>query len=119
MGCINKVILVGNVGQDPDVKTFNDATVVTLSVATSESWIDKTTSKRMEKTEWHRVVIFNETVAQFVSKFVKKGSKVYVEGHLQTNKWQDKSGMDRYSTDIILSSFKGDLQLLDRKAVET
>lgn len=114
MSSVNKVILVGNVGKDPEVRrTTSGATVVTLSLATSESWKDKASGERKEKTEWHHVVVFNEHIAKVVEQYVKKGSKLYVEGSLQTRKWQDKSGGERYSTEIILQKFNGTLVLLD------
>lgn len=115
-GSINKVILVGNVGQDPEVRRMsNGDAVVNLSVATSESWRDKNTGERREKTEWSRVVIFNEHLAKVAEQYVRKGSKVYVEGQLQTRKWTDQQGQDKYSTEIVLNRFRGDLQMLDSK----
>ena len=115
-GSINKVILVGNVGQDPEVRRMsNGDAVVNLSVATSESWRDKSTGERREKTEWHRVVIFNEHLAKVAEQYVRKGSKVYVEGQIQTRKWTDQQGQDKYSTEIVLNRFRGDLQMLDSK----
>ena len=115
-GSINKVILVGNVGQDPEVRRMsNGDAVVTLSVATGESWRDKSSGERREKTEWHRVVIFNEHLAKVAEQYVRKGSKVYVEGQIQTRKWTDQQGQDKYSTEIVLNRFRGDLQMLDSK----
>ena len=113
-GSINKVILVGNIGRDPEVRsTQSGGKIVNLSVATSETWRDKASGERKERTEWHRVVIFNEHIAKIAEAYCRKGSKVYVEGQLQTRKWQDQSGQDRYSTEVVLSNFKGELQLLD------
>lgn len=110
---INKVILVGNVGNDPDVKQTHDGSkVVRLSIATSESWKDKQTGERQERTEWHRIVFFRQ-LADIVSQYVKKGSKLYIEGSLRTNKWQDQQGMDRYTTEII----GNDMQMLDSRQV--
>lgn len=113
-GSVNKVILVGNLGADPEVRRSQDgAPIVNLRLATSESWRDKSTGERKERTEWHRVVIFNENIAKIAESYCKKGSKVYVEGQLQTRKWQDQSGQDKYSTEIILTKFRGELTLLD------
>lgn len=113
-GSVNKVILVGNVGRDPEVRNTQDGRkVVTLSLATSESWRDKQSGERKEKTEWHRVVIFNDNLAEVAEKYLKKGSKVYVEGQLQTRKWQDQSGAEKYSTEVVLQKFRGELTLLD------
>jgi single-strand DNA-binding protein len=114
-GSINKVILVGNLGADPEIRRTQDGRpVANLRVATSESWRDKTTGERKEKTEWHRVVIFNENLCRVAEQYLKKGSKVYIEGQLQTRKWQDQSGQDRYSTEVVLQGFRGELALLDR-----
>jgi single-strand DNA-binding protein len=114
-GSVNKVILVGNLGKDPDVRRMQDGRpVVNLSVATSESWRDKATGERKEKTEWHRVVIFNENLAKIAEQYLKKGSKVYLEGQLQTRKWQDQSGQDKYSTEVVLQGFNATLTMLDR-----
>ena len=111
---VNKVILVGNLGRDPDVKSLQDGSkVVNLSVATSESWKDKQSGERREKTEWHRVVIWNQNLAEVAEKHLRKGSKVYLEGQLQTRKWQDQSGQDRYSTEVVLSRFRGEIVMLD------
>jgi single-strand DNA-binding protein len=113
-GSVNKVILVGNLGADPDVRhTQSGKPIVNLSVATSESWRDKATGEQREKTEWHRVVIFSEGLAKVAQNHLKKGSKVYIEGQLQTRKWQDQSGNDKYSTEIVLSGFNGTLTMLD------
>ena len=114
-GSVNKVILVGNLGRDPEIRRLQDGKpVVNLSVATSESWRDKATGERREKTEWHRVVIFNENLCRIAEQYLKKGSKVYLEGSLQTRKWQDQSGQDRYSTEIVLQGFSSVLTMLDR-----
>jgi single-strand DNA-binding protein len=114
-GSINKVILVGNLGRDPEVRTMqNGGKVCNLAVATSEQWRDKSSGERRERTEWHRVVIFNEHFLDVAEKYLRKGSKVYIEGQLQTRKWQDQSGQDRYSTEIVLQRFRGELQMLDR-----
>ena len=113
-GSVNKVILVGNLGKDPDVRRLNSGDqVVSFSLATSENWRDKTSGERKEKTEWHNVVIFNENLGKVVEQYCKKGSKVYVEGQLQTRKWQDKDGHDRYTTEIVLQRFRGELTLLE------
>jgi single-strand DNA-binding protein len=114
-GSINKVILVGNLGRDPEIRTMqNGGRVCNLAVATSEQWRDKSSGERRERTEWHRVVIFNEHFLDVAEKYLRKGSKVYIEGQLQTRKWQDQSGQDRYSTEIVLQRFRGELQMLDR-----
>lgn len=114
-GSVNKVILVGNLGRDPEVRRLNSgAPVVNLRIATSESWRDKNSGERQERTEWHNVVIFNENLAKVAEQYLKKGSKVYVEGQLQTRKWQDQSGQDRYTTEVVIQRFRGDLTFLDR-----
>jgi single-strand DNA-binding protein len=114
-GSVNKVILVGNLGADPEVRRTQDGRpIVNLRVATSESWRDKATGERREKTEWHRVVIFSEGLAKIAEQYLKKGSKVYLEGALQTRKWQDKDGQDRYSTEVVLQGFNSALTMLDR-----
>lgn len=114
MSSVNKVILVGNLGKDPEVRRMtNGDPVVNLSIATSETW--KKDGERQEKTEWHRVVIFNKFIAEVAEKYVRKGSKVYLEGSLQTRKWTDKDGQDKYSTEIVVQKFKGELVLLDGK----
>jgi single-strand DNA-binding protein len=114
-GSVNKVILVGNLGADPEIRRTQDGRpVANLRLATSDSWKDKTTGERKEKTEWHRVVIFNENLCRIAEQYLKKGSKVYIEGQLQTRKWQDQSGQDRYSTEVVLQGFRGELTLLDR-----
>ncbi len=115
-GSVNKVILIGNLGRDPEVRSTQDGTrVANLSVATSESWRDKNTGERRERTEWHRVVIFNERLSEVAEKYLRKGSKVYIEGQLQTRKWQDQSGQDKYTTEIVLNRFRGELTMLDSR----
>jgi len=115
-GSVNKVILVGNLGADPEVRRLNSGEqVVNIRLATSETWRDKTTGERREKTEWHRVVIFNEQIGKVVEQYCKKGAKVYVEGQLQTRKWTDQSGVEKYSTEIVLQRFRGELTLLDSR----
>ncbi|MBT3745122.1 MAG: single-stranded DNA-binding protein [Thiotrichales bacterium] len=115
MAGINKVILIGNLGQKPEVKfASNGNAIANLSVATSESWTDKNTGQKQEKTEWHRVSLFGK-LAEIAGQYLDKGSKVYVEGKLQTRKWQDKSGSDRYTTEVVVSGFNGTLQMLDTK----
>jgi single-strand DNA-binding protein len=114
-GSVNKVILIGNLGKDPEIRRTQDGRpIANLSVATSESWKDKTTGERREKTEWHRVVIFSEGLCRIAEQYLKKGSKVYLEGSLQTRKWQDQSGQDRYSTEVVLQGFNATLTMLDR-----
>lgn len=113
-GSVNKVILVGNLGKDPEVRmTQDNLKIVNLSLATSEQWRDKATQERKEKTEWHRVVIFNEKLAEVAEKYLRKGSKVYVEGQLQTRKWTDQTGQERYTTEVLISRFRGELTMLD------
>ncbi len=113
---VNKVILVGNLGRDPEVRRLKSGdAVVSLRVATSESWKDKSSGERKEKTEWHQVVIFNEHLAKIAENYLSKGSKVYLEGSLQTRKWTDQSGQDKYSTEVVLQKYKGELQMLDGK----
>ena len=115
-GSVNKVILVGNLGRDPEVRRLNSGKpVVNLSVATSESWRDKDSGERKEKTEWHRVVIFNKNLAEVAEKYLRKGSKVYVEGSLQTRKWTDKDGAKKYTTEVVLQNFRGELTMLDTR----
>ena len=115
MAGVNKVILVGNLGDDPEVRSLNNGgEVVNLRVATSENWKDKD-GNRQERTEWHRVVIFNENLGRVAKSYLKKGSKVYLEGQIQTRKWQDQSGQDKYSTEIVLQRFRGELVLLDSR----
>ena len=114
-GSVNKVILVGNLGADPEIRRTQDGRpIANLRVATSENWRDKTTGERREKTEWHRVVIFNENLCRIAEQYLKKGSKVYLEGQLQTRKWTDQQGVERYSTEVVLQGFRGELTLLDR-----
>src|SRR5438128_2337918 len=114
-GSVNKVILVGNLGKDPEVRRLNSgAAVVNLRLATSESWRDKASGEKQERTEWHNVVIYNENLGKIAEQYLKKGSKVYVEGQLQTRKWQDQSGADKYTTEVVLQRFRGELTLLDR-----
>lgn len=113
-GSVNKVIIVGNLGRDPEVRTFQSGSkVVNLRIATSEIWKDKSSGERKERTEWHSVAIFNEGLAGVAEKYLRKGSKVYVEGQLETRKWQDQSGQDRYTTEIVLRPYRGELTLLD------
>ncbi len=115
-GSVNKVILVGNLGADPDVRSMQSGDkVVNLSIATSESWKDKMTGERKEKTEWHRVVVFNKGLVPVCENYLKKGSKVYIEGQIETRKWQDQSGQDKYSTEIVLRPFRGELTMLDSR----
>ncbi len=114
-GSVNKVILVGNLGADPEIRRTQDGRpIANLRVATSESWRDKATGERREKTEWHRVVIFNEALCRIAEQYLKKGSKVYLEGSLQTRKWQDQQGQDKYSTEVVLQGFNATLTMLDR-----
>ncbi len=116
MSSVNKVILVGRLGQDPEVRhTQNGDPIVNLSVATSETWKDKSTGEKRERTEWNRVVIFNEHLAKVAEQYLTKGSQVYLEGQLQTRKWQDQSGNDRYSTEVVLQRYRGELTLLGGK----
>jgi single-strand DNA-binding protein len=113
-GSVNKVILVGNLGRDPEIRSTQDGMrIANLNLATSESWRDKMSGERKEKTEWHRVVIFNERLTELAEKYLRKGSKVYVEGALQTRKWTDNAGVEKYSTEVVLTRFKGELTMLD------
>ena len=113
-GSVNKVILVGNLGRDPELRSTQDGMrIANLNVATSETWRDKGSGERKERTEWHRVVIFNERLAEIAEKYLRKGSKIYVEGQLQTRKWTDQQGQERYSTEVVLTRFKGELTMLD------
>jgi single-strand DNA-binding protein len=115
-GSVNKVILVGNLGRDPEVRRMTSGEpIVNLSVATSESWRDKASGERKEKTEWHRVVIFNENLAKVAEQYLRKGSKVYLEGQLTTRKWTDKDGQEKYSTEVVLNRFRGEMVLLDAR----
>lgn len=116
-GSVNKVILIGNLGADPDVRTFqNGSKVCNLRIATSETWKDKNTGERKEKTEWHQVAIFSEPLTRVAEQYLRKGSKVYLEGKLQTRKWQDQTGSDRYSTEVVLQGYDGTLVMLDGKS---
>lgn len=113
-GSVNKVILVGNLGRDPEIRFTQDGMrIANLNLATSETWRDRRSGERQERTEWHRVVIFNERLAEVAEKYLKKGAKVYIEGALQTRKWTDNSGQDRYSTEVVLQRFRGELTMLD------
>ena len=115
-GSVNKVILVGNLGQDPDIRSMQDGRkIANLSIATSESWRDKNSGERKERTEWHRVVIFNENLSKIAEQYLKKGAKVYVEGQMQTRKWTDQAGLERYSTEVVLSGFNGTLTMLGKR----
>jgi len=116
-GSVNKVILVGNLGREPEIRTMQDGNkVVNLSIATSESWKDRNTGERREKTEWHRVVIFNENLARVAEQYLRRGSKVYIEGQLQTRKWTDNQGLEKYTTEVVLQRFRGELTMLDSKS---
>lgn len=116
-GSVNKVIIVGNLGRDPEVRTFgNGGKVVNLRIATSETWNDKQSGERKERTEWHAVTIYNEGLAKVAEQYLRKGSTVYIEGQLETRKWQDQSGADRYSTEVVLRQFRGELTLLGGKS---
>src|SRR4249920_984916 len=116
-GSVNKVILVGNLGRDPEIRSTQDGTrIATLNLATSENWRDKMSGERKEKTEWHRVVIFNERLVEVAEKYLRKGSKIYVEGQLQTRKWTDQQGQERYTTEVALQRFRGELTMLDGAA---
>ncbi|MEO9785979.1 MAG: single-stranded DNA-binding protein [Aurantimonas coralicida] len=113
-GSVNKVILVGNLGADPEIRRLNSGdAVVNLRIATSESWRDRQSGERRERTEWHNVVIFNENLVKVAEQFLKKGSKIYIEGALQTRSWEDQSGQKRYTTEVVLQKFRGELQMLD------
>ncbi|WP_299360282.1 single-stranded DNA-binding protein [uncultured Paracoccus sp.] len=113
-GSVNKVILVGNLGQDPDIRTFqNGGKIANLRIATSEQWKDRNSGERRERTEWHTVVIHSEPLVRVAEQYLKKGSKVYIEGQLETRKWQDQSGQDRYSTEVALRPYRSELQMLD------
>ncbi len=113
-GTVNKVILVGNLGRDPEVRSTQDGTKIThLSVATTDTWRDRTSGERRERTEWHRVVIFNEKLGEVAEKYLRKGAKVYLEGALQTRKWTDQSGQDRYTTEVVLQRYRGEMTMLD------
>ena len=115
-GSVNKVILIGNLGRDPEVRSFqNGGKVCNLRIATSENWKDRNTGERRERTEWHSVAIFNENLARLAEQYLRKGSKVYIEGKLETRKWQDQSGQDRYSTEVVLRPYAGELTFLDSR----
>ncbi len=115
-GSVNKVILVGNLGQDPEIRSTQDGRqIANFSIATSDSWKDKNTGERREKTEWHRVVVFNEGLVRVIQNYVKKGSKVYIEGALQTRKWTDQAGNEKYTTEVVLQGFNGNLTMLDSR----
>lgn len=115
-GSLNKVTLIGNLGQDPEIRSLgNGGKVASLRLATSETWKDKQSGERREKTEWHSISIFNENLVGIVDKYLKKGSKIYIEGALQTRKWQDKDGNDRYSTEVVLQNFNGEIKMLDSR----
>ncbi|MDD9329756.1 MAG: single-stranded DNA-binding protein [Bartonella sp.] len=117
-GSLNKVILIGNLGADPEIRRLNSGDqVANLRIATSESWRDRNTNERKERTEWHNIVIFNENLIKVVEQYLKKGSKIYIEGQLQTRKWQDQNGNDRYTTEIVLQKYRGELQMLDSRGV--
>ena len=116
-GSVNKVILVGNLGRDPEIRSTQDGTrIANLSVATSETWRDRNSGERRERTEWHRVAIFNDRLVDVVEKYLRKGSKVYIEGQLQTRKWTDQNGQDRYTTEVVLQRYRGELTMLDSRA---
>ncbi|ACS51477.1 MULTISPECIES: single-stranded DNA-binding protein [Bartonella] len=113
-GSLNKVILIGNLGADPEIRRLNSGDqVANLRIATSESWRDRNTNERKERTEWHNIVIFNENLVKVAEQYLKKGSKIYIEGQLQTRKWQDQNGNDRYTTEVVLQKYRGELQMLD------
>jgi len=115
-GSVNKVILVGNLGADPEIRRLNSGDpVANFRIATSESWRDKASGERKEKTEWHNIVVFNDNLAKVAEQYLKKGMKVYIEGQLQTRKWQDQQGQDKYTTEIVLQKFRGELQMLDSR----
>lgn len=117
---INKVILIGNLGRDPEIRTTTDGTrIANLNIATSENWKDKATGEKKEKTEWHRVVVFNDHLIKIIESYLNKGARVYVEGSLQTRKWTDKDGQERYTTEIVLSKYRGEITLLGGGAGET
>jgi len=116
-GSVNKVILVGNIGRDPEIRSTQDGTrIANLSLATSETWRDRNSGERKEKTEWHRVAVFNERLVDVIEKYVKKGAKLYIEGQLQTRKWTDKEGQERYTTEVVLGRFNGQLTMLDGRS---
>jgi single-strand DNA-binding protein len=115
-GSVNKVILIGNLGRDPEIRSTNDGTrIANFTLATSENWRDKSSGERRERTEWHRIAVFNERLVEVIEKYVKKGAKVYIEGALQTRKWTDKDGQERYTTEVVLQRFRGELTMLDSR----
>lgn len=115
-GSLNKVTLIGNLGRDPEVRFMPDGTkVASFSIATGETWKDKTTGERKDKTEWHRISVFNDRLAELIEKYVRKGTKLYIEGQLQTRKWTDQAGIEKYTTEVVISRFKGDLVILDSR----
>ncbi|MBN9413337.1 MAG: single-stranded DNA-binding protein [Candidatus Paracaedimonas acanthamoebae] len=116
-GSVNKVILVGNLGRDPEIRHAQDGTkIVQLSIATSEAWKDRTTGERKDRTEWHRVVVFNDRLTDVCEKYLRKGAKVFIEGQLQTRKWTDQSGQEKYTTEVVLAKFRGELTMLDGRS---
>ena len=116
-GSVNKVILIGNLGRDPEVRTTQDGTKIThLSIATTDTWRDRNSGERRERTEWHRVVIFNERLGEVAEKYLRKGSKIYLEGSLQTRKWTDQSGQERYTTEVVLQRYRGEMTMLDTRS---
>ena len=118
-GSVNKVILIGNLGRDPEIRTLNSGDrVANLRIATSESWRDRSSGERKEKTEWHQVVIFNDNLVKVAESYLRKGSKVYLEGSLQTRKWSDQAGVEKYSTEVVLQKFRGELTMLDGRGGE-
>lgn len=119
-GSLNKVILIGNLGSDPEIRRLNSGDqVANLRIATSESWRDRATNERRERTEWHSIVIFNENLIKLVEQYLKKGSKIYVEGQLQTRKWQDQNGHDCYTTEVVLQKYRGELKMLDNRGLSS
>jgi single-strand DNA-binding protein len=119
-GSINKVIIIGNLGKDPEIRSFtNGGRVASFSVATSESWKDKASGEKKERTEWHRISVLNDNLVGIVEKYIKKGSKVYIEGQLETRKWTDKDGVEKYTTEIVLRPFRGEITMLDSKGGHT
>lgn len=120
MSSVNKVIVIGNLGKDPEIRTMQSGSkIATMTVATSEKWKDKTTGEKKEKTEWHRIVVFNENLAKVAENYLKKGSKVYIEGQLETRKWTDNSGVEKYTTEVVLRPFHGEIVMLDSKGSDT
>ncbi len=116
-GSVNKVILVGNLGQDPEIRSMQSGDkVASFSIATSESWKDKASGERKEKTEWHRIAVFNQGLVKVIESYVKKGSKVYIEGQLETRKWTDQNGVEKYTTEVVLRPFRGELTMLDSRS---